>query len=124
LELFGVSSDDNLRRFIDLPKLFYLITSKRLFIPRLRQLIAGDPSECFCQKNYDGLNRHELEELAKQLELYAPDEAKGTIYPPEIITIWQHIYNGKSRFDTQIHDMPLEDLKRAVWYLERERLKK
>ena len=123
LELTGVSTDDTLQRFIDLPKLFTLLKSRSLFLPRLKQLIKGDPFECYCQKNYDHLDRPELETLAKQLELYAPDEAKGTIFPPEITNVWAKIGHGKPLFDHQIQKMPIEDLKKAVWYLERERLK-
>jgi len=124
LVLSGVVKNQILRRFVDLPKLFDLLNNKRLVLPRLKQLIKGDPFECFCQKNYDHLNRPELEKLAKQHEIYAPSEAKGTIYPPEITNIWVKIgLQGKPLFDDQIQKMPLEDLKRAVWYLERERLK-
>ena len=123
LELNGVASDDILQRFIDLPKLFTLLKSRSLFLPRLRQLIKGDPFECFCQKKYDHLDRSGLETLAKQLEIYAPNEAKGSIYPPEITNIWEKIGQGKPLFDYQIQKMPLEDLKRAVWYLERQCLK-
>jgi hypothetical protein len=124
LAVSGVVKNQILRRFVDLPKLFDLLNNKRLVLPRLKQLIKGDPFECFCQKNYDHLDRPELEKLAKQLEIYAPSEAKGTIYPPEITNVWMKIgLEGKPLFDHQIQKMPLQDLKRAVWYLERERLK-
>ena len=115
LVLSGVVKNQILRRFVDLPKLFDLLNNKRLVLPRLKQLIKGDPFECFCQKNYNHLNRPKLEKLAKRHEIYAPSEAKGTIYPPEITNIWVKIgLQGKPLFDDQIQKMPLEDLKRAV----------
>jgi hypothetical protein len=63
--LDGVSKDETLRRFIDLPKLFDLLKNGRLVFPKLWQLIEADPFECFARRKFDQLNRSELEQKAK-----------------------------------------------------------
>ena len=123
MELNGVSANAVLRRFIDLPKLFDLLKNKRLFLPSLRQLIGGDPSECFAKKNFDHLGRPKLEQRAKELEEYAPDEMKGFKYPPGITNVWEKIGVGKSLFEHLIQTISDNELKKVVWQLERERLK-
>jgi hypothetical protein len=123
LGLNDVASDEPLRRFIDLPKLFDLLTKKRLVLPRLRQLMEGDPFECFARQSFDHLSRPELERYAKQLEYLAPDSAKGLDYSPGIANAWARIGKGQPRFDNQIQRLSLEELRSAVSYLERERLK-
>lgn len=125
LILNGVTKHQRLRRFVDLPKLFDLLKNERLVLPRLRQLMERDPFECFARKRFDHLDRPELETYAKKLEYLAPDSAKKYFCPPPSLgeNIWSNLSKGEPLFDRQIHQMTLEDLKEAVWYLERERLK-
>jgi hypothetical protein len=73
--LSDISDDETLRRFVNLPKLFDLLNNKQLVLPTLEELIKGDPFECFAKKNFDHLNRAELELRAKHIKEYAPDSS-------------------------------------------------
>ena len=122
--LSGISDDETLRRFVNLPKLFDLLNNKRLVLPTLEDLIKGDPFECFAKKNFDHLNRAELEFRAKQLEEYAPDSSHSPVYPPNLEA---HEFLGfrptETHFNSEIKEMSDKELRDAVWYLERKRLK-
>lgn len=121
----GVSDEETLRRFVDLPKLFDLLKNKRLVLPTLGDLIKGDPFECLAKKNFDHLNRVELELRAKQLKQYAPDSSRQTVYPPNLSAAEMLTFRPyKERFGSEIKEMTDEELRDAVWYLERNRLKK
>ena len=120
LVLSDVSTDETLRRFMDLPKLFDMLTKRRLVLPRLKELIQGDPFECRARKSFDHLNRAELELRARQLKEYAPESIQ---YPPRILPPPSFDYSPP-QFDSDIQQMTLEALKDAVWYLERERLQR
>src|SRR6266851_2833625 len=48
---------EKLRRFIDLPKLFDLLSNRRVIFPPWRKLITGDPFECFAQRTYTAKSR-------------------------------------------------------------------
>ncbi len=116
--LTGVSTDEPLRRFIDLPKLFDMLKNRRLVLPRLKELIRGDPFECRAKKSFDHLDRAALELRARELKEYAPESIQ---YPPRILPPPSFGYSPP-QFDSEIQQMTLEALKDAVWYLERERL--
>ena len=68
LVLSGVSTDETLRRFMDLPKLFHMLKNRRLVLPRLKELIQVDPFECRARKCFDHLDRAALELRARQLK--------------------------------------------------------
>jgi hypothetical protein len=122
--LSDVSDDETLRRFVDLPKLFDLLKNKRLMMPTLGELIKGDPFECFAKKSFNHLNRAELETRANQLEEYAPDSSHRPFYPPNLSAAdFLTFRSYKSCFGSEIKEMTDEELRDAVWYLERERLK-
>ncbi|MGA2178202.1 MAG: hypothetical protein ABSH15_01275 [Verrucomicrobiota bacterium] len=121
LVLNGISDDETLRRFIDLPKLFDLLKNKRLLMPTLGKLMVGDPFECWAKKSFDQLDRAALEGLAKQLEEYAPTSSYFPINYSNPFDL--SASKPEPQFDSDIKQMTLEQLKDAVWYLERERLK-
>ena len=117
LVLSGVSTDETLHRFMDLPKLFDVLKNRHLVLPRLKELMEGDPFECRAKRTYDHLDRASLELRARQLKEYAPESVR---YPPRILPP-PSLYSPPT-FDSDIEQMTLETLKDAVWYLERERL--
>jgi hypothetical protein len=122
--LSGILDDEPLRRFVNLPKLFDLLNNKRLLLPTLEDLIKGDPFECFAKKNFDHLNRVELELRAKQLEDYAPESSHRPLYPPNLSAAdFLTFRSYESCFGSEIKEMTDEELRNAVWYMERERLK-
>jgi hypothetical protein len=122
--LSGILDDEPLRRFVNLPKLFDLLNNKRLVLPTLEDLIKGDPFECFAKKNFDHLNRVELELRAKQLEDYAPESSHRPLYPPNLSAAdFLTFRSYESCFGSEIKEMTDEELRNAVWYMERERLK-
>jgi hypothetical protein len=124
LTLSNISDDETLRRFIDLPKLFDLLKNKRLMMPTLGNLIKGDPFECFAKKSLNHLNRVELEARANQLKEYAPDSSYYPLYPPNLSAADMLTFRSyESRFGSEMKQLSDEELKDAVWYLERERLK-
>jgi hypothetical protein len=120
LILSGVSDDETLRRFVDLPKLFDTLKNKRLVLPTLGKLITVDPFECFAKKSFDHLNRDELELYAKQLEEYVPESSYRLPYQGVLAF---PLSEPEPQFDSDIQQMTLDELKDTVWYLERERLK-
>jgi hypothetical protein len=119
LVLSEVSTDETLRRFMDLPILFDMLKNRRLVLPDLRKLIQGDPFECRAKRSFNHLDRATLELRARELKEYAPESIqylpRGILPPPS---------SGYSppQFDSDIQQMTLEALKDALWYLERERL--
>lgn len=121
--LSGVSDQDMLRRYVDLPKLFDLIKNKRLVMPALGELIKGDPFECTAVKNLDSLSREELINQAVALEIYAPATARQSkfVMPPQLLPIpsWAE----EDSFASDLQNLGEEVLKDTVRYLERERLK-
>ena len=122
--LSGVLESETLRRFVDLPKLFDLLKNRRLVLPTLGSLIKGDPFECFSQKSFSRLNRAELEKRVNQLEEYAPDSSHRPLYPPNLSAVDLLTFRPyESHFGSEIKDMTDEELRNALWYLERERLK-
>ena len=118
LVLSGVSTNETLQRFMNLSKLFDLLINKRLVLPDLKELIQGDPFECCAKRSFDHLDRAALELRARQLKEYAPESVR---YPPRILP--PPFLYSPPEFGSDIQQMTLEDLKDAVWYLERERLK-
>jgi hypothetical protein len=71
IELKDIDAETPLRRFIDLPKLFDLLKNKCLVLPRLRDLMAGDP----------------LLPLAKQFETHSPSSRRAFILKPEVRSV-------------------------------------
>jgi hypothetical protein len=120
LVLSDVSTDETLRRFMDLPKLFDILKNRRLVLPRLKELMKADPFECSAKKSFDHLDRAALELRARDLEEYAPESLQ---YPPRILPPPSFAYSPP-QFDSDVRQMTLEALKDAVWYLERERLQR
>ena len=93
-------------------------------LPTLGNLIKEDPFECFAKKSFGHLNRAELETRANQLEEYAPDSSHQPVYPPNLSAADFLTFRPyKSRFGSEIKEMTDEELRDAVWYMERERLK-
>lgn len=128
VELKGVAPSEPIRRFVDLPKLFDLLANRRLILPRLRELVAADPYECFARKSFSNLSADELRKRAMELEVFAPEVACGPaphIAPTAEISSLQEYVDSlpKSKFDHDIKRMSHEELQRAVWRLEQERLK-
>lgn len=119
--LSGVSDDETLRRFVDLPKLFDLLKNKRLVLPTLGNLIKADPFECYAKKSFDHLTRDELVLRSKQLEEYVPQSDYYPLFYPNPFGL--PVSRKETRFDDDIQQMTIEELRDAVWYLERERLK-
>jgi hypothetical protein len=70
----------------------------------------------------------ELETRAKQLEEYAPESGQLPFYPPTLSAgemlafASRHSQIRETRFYAEIQQMTFDQLKDAVWYLERKRL--
>ena len=105
-----------LRRFIDLPKLFDLLNSHVLFLPRLKELLNGDPFECYARTDY-GSCRQVLESRALKLGHYAP----GASAISALSDFEDAFISPRKHFEESLKTLLLPELKKAVWYLERQR---
>jgi hypothetical protein len=70
----GITANEVLRRFVDLPKLFDLISTQTIFLPQLKRLFEGDPFECAARKSYETWDVHRLRQKALDLQCYAPTD--------------------------------------------------
>src|SRR6266513_1435977 len=111
----GIAAEDNLRRYIDLPKLFDLVANRSLMLPRLRQLIEEDPFECIARKRFDGISRAQLEERANRLEIDAPKDGLAPLR--RRINPSGPLVPSLSGFDMDLQNMSDDELAKAVWYL-------
>lgn len=124
IELDGVKEGDTLRRFVDLPKLLDLLASKTLVLPRLRDMMAGDPFECAARFGFNGWTDPKLKERAKELENWAPVSARNP-FQPKIYVAGELRPDAlyQSKFDSDLARMDQAELRDAVWFLEKERIK-
>ncbi len=104
-----------IRRYVDLPKLFHLLLSRRLFFPSLGLLRERDPFECatFPPGRYSRLSEPTLKTRARDLADALPE----------------HLCHreGNRRAATAdylalVEETPRAELEKCVWELEREKL--
>jgi hypothetical protein len=74
VEVHGLSSNQAIRRFVELPKLFELLISGRIFFPTLDTLKSVDPFECGISLAHTirKMRRPELESEASFLHRFLP----------------------------------------------------
>jgi hypothetical protein len=81
--------------------------------------MAGDPFECFAQKSYDHLPRAALEKQAIELEDYANQGGLSGVQPSRPLGG----SSDESAFERQVRKMQDGELRKAIWLLERARMK-
>lgn len=119
LEAGALPNSLRLCRFMDLPKLFDLLVNNRLFLTQIRLLMEADPLECSAVRSYTQLDKDALVEKACALKSFARDagyreaENLGSLHEKDAYAV----------FERHLREMELDKLKKAVWLLERARLK-
>ena len=119
LEVGALRDDLKLCRFMDLPKLFDLLVNNRLFLTQIRLLMAGDPLECSASKDYTQLGSRALVEQACELKSFARDagyQEAGSLGS-------LHGKDSHTAYMRHLQEMDRAQLEKAVWLLERARLK-
>ncbi len=79
VEVYKLPKRLTIRRYVDLPRLFELLTLGRLYLPTLGTLAIGDPFECGirAKRKRTKATRSELESRATELALFLPEEMRG-----------------------------------------------
>ena len=104
-----------IRRYVDLPKLFHLLLSRRLFFPSLGLLRERDPFECaiFPPGRYSRLSEPILKIRARDLAEVLPER------------FWHREGNRRAAiadYLALVGKTPRAELEKCVWALEREKL--
>jgi hypothetical protein len=75
VDTYGLSDDQTIRRFVELPKLFELLIAERSFFPTLRTFQAIDPFECGIPTPHAtrGMKRAALKDEASFLHRSLPE---------------------------------------------------
>jgi hypothetical protein len=104
-----------IRRYVDLPKLFHLLLSRRLFFPSLGLLRKRDPFECatFPPGRYSRLSQPTLKTRAREL---------ADLLPERLCHRERNRPAATADYLALVEETPRAELEKCVWELERGKL--
>jgi hypothetical protein len=117
VDVFNLREDAVVRRYVDLPKLFHLLLSRRIFLPSVGLLREGDPFECniLPRGRYSRFSEPNLKALARKLSAFLPERFFEREGKREAAT---------THYLSLVDGEPRAELEKCVWKLECEKLSK